>query len=415
MITKYFNLLAVIICLFTCAPGFGAEFKLTPTGETTEAGYVEIVGVEAGAFDPAIWQGGPLNLLPDVRSPLLEAQPGKWRNIYAPSVVETPEGWRVFYGAWDGSPTGNDRIYSVVTKDFLSFNERHTVIEHGPFQHVCNVSAVATSPTGFALMCTAYPDAQGLNKPAFFSSPDGRTWNGSPAPYTATSNDIVRIHGYEKYAAADINGMNVLLREGEKFRLYFANFKDFGQVFRASGTNGRDFDFDGVALAEKAAPNDVKIFRVGTTNWHLMGLHRNRELTWFSLSPDGRDFEPMRPLLTNASPPDRYIVAVGWVTRGKQEKAGRRLLGVLYGAGAKPTLDQNRIFARWLQRRIVVRTADGHTYSGTQARGPDRQLILMDGKSERVAVRLFDESGTRLLGESKGVRLESGRVYRLEH
>jgi hypothetical protein len=189
---------AIALSLLALPMADGAGFTLTATGETTDAGFIEITGVEAGEFNPAIWQAGTLNLLSDIRSPLVEPLPGKFRNIYAPSIVETREGWRVFYGAWDGVATGNDRIYSVVTRDFLSFSQRHTVIEHGLFQHVCNVSAVPTSPGGFALLCTAYPDARGLNKPALFSSPDGQTWNGSPTPYVATSNDIVSIRGYEK-------------------------------------------------------------------------------------------------------------------------------------------------------------------------------------------------------------------------
>ena len=113
---KIFAPIAVILFLIECLSAIGAEFALTPTGETTEPGFVEISGVEAGEFDPTTWQAGTLNLLPDVRSPLIEPLPGKWRNIYAPSIVETREGWRVFFGAWDGMATGNDRIYSVVTK-----------------------------------------------------------------------------------------------------------------------------------------------------------------------------------------------------------------------------------------------------------------------------------------------------------
>ncbi|HEX5219551.1 MAG TPA: hypothetical protein VFZ59_08275 [Verrucomicrobiae bacterium] len=410
---KLVTAIALTLSFLACSIAAGAGFKLTPTGESTDPGFIEITGVEAGEFDPGLWQAGSLNLLPDIRSPLIEPLPGKFRNIYAPSAVETPGGWRVFYGAWDGVPTSNDRIYSVNTRDFLSFTKRHTVIEHGVFQHVCNVSAVTTASGGFALLCTVYPDARGLNKPAFFTSPDGDTWNGSPTPCIATSNDIIRIHGYEKYADADINGMNVLLREGDRFRTYFSNFKDFGRVYRASGTNGRDFQFEGVALSAKAVPNDVKVFRVGTTNWYLMGLHLNGAQTWFSLSPDGLNFAPIQPLFTNASPAERYIVAVGWVTRGEQEQAGRRLLGVLHGAGAKPSLDANRIFARWLQPRIILRTADGRAFSGTHARGPARQLIPLT-EAEVSNVELFDESGTQECGQLKSQHLQPGRVYRLE-
>ena len=406
---------AFALAIFTLAGQLvsDAELKLIPTDEKTDAGFIEITGVEAGEFNPAHWQAGSLNLLPDIRSPLIEPLPGKFRNIYAPSIVETREGWCVFYGAWDGVPTGNDRIYSVETKDFLTFSRRHTVIEHGMFQHVCNVSAVRTLPGGFALLCTVYPDVRGLNKPAFFASPNGRTWNGSPTPYVPTSNDIVRIHGYDKYADADVNGMNVLFHEADSFRIYFANFKDFGRVYRASGTNGRDYQFEGMALSAKAVPNDVKIFRVGITNWYLMGLHMNGAQTWFSLSSDGMNFAPMQPLFTNASPAERYIVAVSWVTRGEQNVAGRRFLGVLYGAGAQPSLDQNRIFARWLQPRIVIRTATGRNLVGTHSRGPSRQLIPMT-EPEVSNVQVFDESGSQLLAQLKSRRLEPGRVYHLE-
>jgi len=39
--------------------------------------------------------------------------------LYAPSVVPRPDGtYRIFFGGWDGTTTGNDRIYSVITRDF---------------------------------------------------------------------------------------------------------------------------------------------------------------------------------------------------------------------------------------------------------------------------------------------------------
>src|SRR5438552_13714345 len=109
--------------------------------QNVPAGYIEFAGISAGPFNPKIWQDGRLHILPEHQSPILPPREGKFRNIYAPSPVEIEGGWRVFYGAWDGVPTGNDRIYSAFTSDFLTFSDRHTVIEHGPFEHVCNVSA----------------------------------------------------------------------------------------------------------------------------------------------------------------------------------------------------------------------------------------------------------------------------------
>ena len=159
-----------------------AEIHIDRVPGQAELGTVEIRGVSAGSFDPQIWQEHRLHILPDVRSPLLQPRiSGGFRNIYAPSAVELPNGWRLFYGAWDGVPTGNDRIYSVMTKDFLDFDDHGTVIEHGEFVHVCNVNAIRERDGSFRIVCTVYPDEQGQNKIAMFSSPDGDTWNGASA------------------------------------------------------------------------------------------------------------------------------------------------------------------------------------------------------------------------------------------
>ncbi len=391
------------------------SISLKATGEETLPGWVEIIGVEAGAFDPAIWENGTFNLVPDVRFPMIEPLTGAYRNIYAPSVVEIPDGWRIFFGAWDGVPTPNDRIYSVTSRDFLSFENRHKVIEHNKFVHVCNVNALRLDDGSFSMVCTVYPDSRGLNKPAFFHSPDGQTWNDSPAPYPARLEDIVNIQGYGKFADADINGMNVLLFEDGKYRLYFGNFRDFNQVYRASGTDGKTYQFEAPVLQGSYAVNDVKKFRVGKHDWYLMGLHLNGDRTWYSLSRDGLQFPTPRELFTNLSPADRYIVALGWVVQGKYQDSARRLLGVLYGAGHDSGLASNRIFAHWLQRKIVWVPASGQRSEGQKARGPSRQLLPLsasDGIEGRV--ELYAEDGKTLIGRSTSLKLESGKVYQLQ-
>ena len=52
-----------------------------------------------------------------------------------------------------------------------------------------------------------------------------------------------------------------------------------------------------------------------------------------------------------------------------------------YGTGADPDLAHNRIFARWLQKRVVLVTREGKRRTPTQACGPDRQLLSTDGAS----------------------------------
>src|SRR5688572_27928492 len=68
--------------------------RTTPSGGNG----VLLRGVGAGPFEPRYWQAGTLHWVADAQDPLLEPKPGKWRNIYAPSVVQTAEGWRLFYG-----------------------------------------------------------------------------------------------------------------------------------------------------------------------------------------------------------------------------------------------------------------------------------------------------------------------------
>ena len=52
---------------------------------------------------------------------------------YSPWPLEQANAWRLFYGGWDGTATPNDRVYSVTTSDFLSFENRVLVIDHRPF------------------------------------------------------------------------------------------------------------------------------------------------------------------------------------------------------------------------------------------------------------------------------------------
>src|ERR1035437_4841338 len=171
----------------------------------------------------------------------------------------------------------------------------------------------------------------------------GTGWGGEP--HTVQARDIVAVEGYD-YTNADINGMNVLLRESGVHRLYFGDFKNSGGVFRATSTDGRDYAFDAKVLSGHGYVNDVKKFQVGGTSYYLMGLHENGTRLWQTISTNGAAFPPARTLLTNLDSADAYMVALGWVVRGPQETPGRQLLGVLYGAGPVPALNENRIYAR---------------------------------------------------------------------
>lgn len=399
-------LAAVLLSGVVCV---AAEVRIERVNGQAELGTIELHGVAAGDFDPAKWESGTLNFVPDIRMPLIEPRKGGvCRNIYAPSAIETPDGWRLFYGAWDGVDTMNDRIYSVTTRDFVDFTDRRIEIDHGDFVHVCNVSAIKVPDGGWRLMCTCYPTDNDRNKPGLFVSADGRSWNGSLAPYKAKKSDIVTIDGYDKYLDADINGMNVIFYEDGVYRLYFNNFRDFGRVYRATAKDGKRFTFDGPALEFPAVVNDVKKFSVGGQPWYLMGLHMNRDRLWYSLSKDGMTFGPALDLAKNIGERDRYIVAVGWVTKGN------RVLGFLYGAGEVPTLERNRIWGRWLQKKVVFVSNDATRYEAAGALGPDRQVFIVP--RERIPEGRFDiyaEDGVTRIGADIAGELQSGAIYAL--
>ena len=394
-----------------------SALELEPTTPAAPEGFVEITGVEAVEFNPGLWQAGTLNFVADLRFPLLAPRAGKFRNIYAPSAVETPGGYRLFYGAWDGVATGNDRIYSAATDPrFQSFSDRHIIVLPGSYTHVCNVNALRLNDGVYALHATVYPVGK-LNKPGCFKSDvTGTNWNGlAGEPYTAQARDIVEIAGYD-YAGADMNGLNVMLHEDGVYRLYFGDFTQPGGVFRAMSSDGKHYVFEAKVLGDATFVNDVKKFRVGTTNFYLMGLHENGARLWQTVSANGLAFPAARPLLTNLDAADRYIVALGWVVRGAQESQGRRLLGVLYGAGPVPSLDRNNIYARWLQKRVVFVGEDGTRYPGTKSFGPDRQLLKLTGPgpvSGRFEV--YAEDGLTLLGKSGELKVRAGQSFTLLH
>jgi hypothetical protein len=404
------------------------RIDVVETGESSSiAGQVEFLGVEAGEFNPAIWQAGTINLVPDARHPFLSPLNGSYRNIYAPSAVQTADGYRFFYGAWDGIPyPPKDRLYSGVTDPgFSSVQGRKTIVMPGAFGHVCNVNAIRF-PDGSFRMFGTVEYSPGKNRPAFFrSDTTGTNWNNTTGePYTVQAADFIGITGYtnsagaDKFPSSDINGINVMLHEDGLYRLYFADFTDSTtgvgfRTYRASSSDGKSYSYDGIALnQDHRLANDVKKFRIAGVDWYLLGLHFNGANLWYSLSNDGLNFPLSKTLLGYAGAEDRYIVAMGWVVDGEENQPGRRLTGVLYGAGPDTYLDKNKIYARWLQKKLVFAGDNGIRYTGLQSLGPNRQLLgLTADMSGRLEV--YSEDGITLLGRSYPVTLASGRRYRI--
>ena len=376
------------------------------------AGAIEIQGLSAGPFDPKVWQKNTLNWVPDVRTPILAPQvSGPYQNIYAPWPLEQTDDWRLFYGGWDGQDVPFDQIYSVITSDFISFAKRDHVIANGAFLNVNNVNVQRLPDGSLHMICTGgQPGNSGVgDKPVYFTSPDGFTWNGTPEPYYAQLTDVITIQGYGPFSSGNFNGANVLLRDGGTWTLYFKDWNDFGTTYRATADTLPSFQLQGVALKTNDFVNDVKKLTADGQNWYLMGLvgADPKQSIFFSLSNDGITFDAQRLLFRNLSAQDLYIVAVGFVTRGNQ------VLGALYGAGAVESLDQNRIFARWLQKRVVLTDSSGVQYFPQGSYGSDRQLFQApaSGLLEGTMV-VYAEDGITPLGSSL-VALTAGKSYSL--
>ncbi len=379
---------------------------------------IEIQGLSAGNFNPDYWQQNTLNWVPDVRVPMLAPQTtGPYQNIYAPWPLEQPDGWRLFYGGWDGTDTPNDRVYSATTPDFLSFNNRTPVIDHGAFEHVNNENVQQLPDGSMHMVCTVLQDSNSLDKPAYFSSPDGLTWNGSPAPYSAQLSDVVAVPNDPTYAGYDFNGGNVLLRDNDAWTLYYSVgiYGGIGQVYRATTASPPVFERTGVALSTPHYANDVKKFQAGGKDWYDMALYVERVSTdpnpptfSYSLSNDGRQFGPEQKLFGGAYPQDQFPVTPAFVTRGNQ------ILGVLYGANPIDLLNpQDQIFARWLQKKVLITDSSDAQHTAQGALGPDRQWFEATGSGLlEGTIIVYAEDGVTPVA-SGSVNISAGKSYRV--
>ena len=132
-----------------------------------------------------------------------------------------------------------------------------------------------------------------------------------------------------------------------------------------------------------------------------------KQFVSYSLSNDGRNFPAEQMLFKNVSAQDLYIVAFGFVTNGTQ------LLGALYGAGPVESLDQNQIFARWLQKKVLITDSTNVQYSPKGGYGPDRQWFQVGPSgSLKGTIHVFSEDGITPIA-SGSANVTAGKAYQL--
>ena len=128
----------------------------------------------------------------------------------------------------------------------------------------------------------------------------------------------------------------------------------------------------------------------------------------YSLSNDGKQFGMEQTMFGGSNTLDQYPTTPAFLTKGDQ------ILGVLYGGNSVDLLNaQDQIFARWLQKRVVITDESGTQYSAQGGYGPDRQRFMMpQSGSLQGTIAIYEEDGITPLAKGP-VNVSGGKAYRL--
>ena len=345
-----------------------ACFRLLPLADSspsiTRAGHqppdsatLLIKGVGAGPFSPTRFSSWHY----DARFPLIPPNPGGKcpGNIYnANCVWNGATDWNIFFGGWDGVSSCHDSVSLAVTGDsFETINAHVPAVATESMIHVNNPCALKVGPNEWYMVYTQdiIQDGAQINKPGMSRSTDGLHWTPNEG-----GQEFLTVRGFPyNWTAADVNGGNVLIRDNSNGTLhfYFVDMKQLSNhsVFHATAASGSalptEFTYVGIALPEPGRiVNDIK--RVN--GYNLLGMHANGPAVYYSASQDLDRFPSSTPLFSHRDAADRYIVSLGFVVDGDSTtQEATRVLGAVYGAGAVPQLDNNRVYASWLQRHVL--------------------------------------------------------------
>ena len=380
--------------------GFDAGFTtFSWVGNDGSASRATVRNVGSQAFDPAKLR----NWNYDARNPILVPNGGSGlRNIYAPSVVHNGGAWNVYFGGWDNSPTGNDEISVAVSLDnFATFNPHAKLITHGAFTHVNNENVIKTAANQWQMAYTTFANG-GLNKPGYATSADGVSWT----PSTGSAGFLMSMAGYPNFAGnADVNGGNAIYFDGSQYHMYWVDFRNGFAMNYATSPDNRSYTFQGTKF-NNYVPQDLKSFDFQGTRYYLSAYHNNGQAAYFSLNTTIASPAVPSVLFPRLGSADNFITSVGLVSDGT------RLWGALYGASAVSTLDQNRIFASWLQRKVTFQNTSTFL-AANQANGPDTLYVLMTAGQgvETGTFSGYDTDGTTLLRQTPRVTLLQGDIW----
>lgn len=403
---SYLVLVTAILYL-TCQWHISTATYVQRIGNNGAAMEFVVSGVGAGPFHPKKMS----NWHYDFRYPLITPQgSGSCRNIYAANVVNNGETcWNVYFGGWDGVDSCHDSVSVTVTLDsFSTMGMHYPQISTGTDMHCNNPSVIKGADGTWVMAYTQLPYSPQLNKPGSSTGPDGVTWD----PNEGGQSWITMI-GYPNWENADVNGGNVLWYENDTMHMYFIDFKNYPGVYHAISTDTTNFKYVGIS-ASNYIVNDVKKIN----GYYVMALHENGPQVFASVSWTPYSFPMPSPLFSHMATPDQYMVSIGLVVDSTETV----LLGALYGAGPASTLDENNIFAAWLQRQVLFINDDNTTVWGigdaTRAIGPFSCSLLMNQAEMEGRFWVYDtdsdgETGGTLMYVSPVVTVTQGDMWEI--
>ena len=351
-------------------------------GNNGNTNSIQINNIGSDTFNPNKLN----NLVHDIRFPLIIPNNGTYKNIYAPSAVNNGiNTWNIYFGGWDGSSMEHDEIYITVTDDtFDSFNQHYLMLSNGEFVHINNCNAIKVNDSFWVMMYTGLYD--NINKPGYTIATNGINWN----PNSGNVSYFINMNGYPyNWTNANVNGGNIIYYDNITgiYHLYFIDFNELNEysVFHAISYDIMNWNYIGIALNESnRICNDIKYIN----GYYIMGFHNNGQNVYYSISNNYNIFPKTQILFNHFNDNDQYIVSMGFVVNNNND----RLLGILYGAGNVSTLNMNRIFGIWLQKRVLF-INDNSTFGiddATRSIGPNNASILLNQDNAVGKFYLYD-------------------------
>ncbi|MFT3950306.1 MAG: hypothetical protein QM763_25290 [Agriterribacter sp.] len=368
-------------------------------------GSFKVNNVGSDEFDPAQLD----NWNYDYRNPLLVATSGGIGNIYAPYVADNGDNWNIYFGGWDGTTDGFDKISLTITEDnFQTFGGHQLMMSNGEMIHINNETVLKKTDHEWIMYYTTYGGDPAYNKPGYATSSDGIHWT----PGEGSFDYLLEMTGYPDWQQADVNGSNVIVYENGIYHLFFNDFnhqitqQQPMQVYHATSTDGIHFTYGGAVLNEIKVAQDVRKFTYNNTPYYLMLMHLNSGFLNYSIGSDLSSFSASTLLTENENENDRYITSGGWIAKNN------RLYGVLYGASAVSTLDRNAVYAKWLQKKVVFKADDTNDIiSQSKAYGPDNQVIEISKQVITGKFSVYASDGKTILYNSPSVTVCAGDVW----